>query len=843
MTNRDNTVFQNNDKLNFTNKVRDYINYYLMKDWILQSGMNFITWYWWSWKTTFIKYILNELKNEDNDYLNWRTLIHIQFNPWNFQSTKNIYQNFFENFLDSLIKEKYDSSLKSYINTLLKLLNSSWNNLLKSISGVINKDLLSVDDIIKKIDISLSTTYKDFVILITIDEIDRVDKNDLINIWKVLNIIKMLIELQRKNKEVQDNIICLYAADSKQLASFRIWDNEEEKPFMNFYQYYNKFPNTRYDVYRESINDMKSYILNQLNGFNNFKYLKEELIKKCNNLQAELEELNQPIVIRNVINTFDNMERSLNMNIDDVALKLNKNIYKDVLAKKEISFYINSRFKSNYEYVFDYIYINSINEKNYFLMNNLDLLYEEIFWGGINQNDKKSKYIEDKIGEIINKNYRFRYRLDYFDEDDDVHAKNNIMKLLQTNYEVVRAIISKVVEPWLKIVIDAFEVDVTNSLCIQDLLKIGNIENIEKILFLSRMWNTFLTRNHFTEIHNILLNNRGYEIEEKIKFFENSIEIFKRYILDLKNHPWKEINNSDTWFIITVLTFFHMFIRDVKSEIFDEYWNWKQWKEKESTIIIDWIAGLIRFCDEQFQKWTKLRFFFIYFYLRLIRYWVYRYEEKNSFILENIFKTILLYYYRDNTDFNLINTELSTCARVFEHNEFKNEMKGVNNNLVKYISDFFTLVKCNWDEISEILNIIETVIYAIFYEEKVNRESEIREFIKTYIKNRKYKFLLICNSLVYNFGYEQKSEFRNTFKSLNDVYKIIYNELNLKWGIDELFEKYYDEIHIYYEDEKHQTKEGNLKELVDSKIIKWKEFAKKSILHILDNFYKNDTIL
>ena len=33
----------------------------------------------------------------------------------------------------------------------------------------------------------------------------------------------MLIELQRKNKEVQDNIICLYAADSKQLASFRTY--------------------------------------------------------------------------------------------------------------------------------------------------------------------------------------------------------------------------------------------------------------------------------------------------------------------------------------------------------------------------------------------------------------------------------------------------------------------------------------------------------------------------------------------------------------------------------------------------------------------------------------------
>lgn len=843
MTNRDNTVFQNNDKLNFTNKVRDYINYYLMKDWILQSGMNFITWYWWSWKTTFIKYILNELKNEDNDYLNWRTLIHIQFNPWNFQSTKNIYQNFFENFIDSLMKEKYDSSLKSYINTLLKLLNSSWNNLLKSISGVINKDLLSVDDIIKKIDISLSTTYKDFVILITIDEIDRVDKNDLINIWKVLNIIKMLIELQRKNKEVQDNIICLYAADSKQLASFRIWDNEEEKPFMNFYQYYNKFPNTRYDVYRESIDDMKSYILNQLNGFNNFKYLKEELIKKCNNLQAELEELNQPIVIRNAINTFDNMWRTLNMNIDDVALKLNKNIYKDVLAKKEISFYINSRFKSNYEYVFDYIYINSINEKNYFLMNNLDLLYEEIFWGGINQNDKKSKYIEDKIGEIINKNYRFRYRLDYFDEDDDVHAKNNIMKLLQTNYEVVRAIISKVVESWIKIVVNSFEIDVANSLCTQDLLKIGNIENIEKILFLPRMWNTLLTRNHFTEIHNILLNNSGYGIEEKIKFFENSVEIFKRYISGLKNHSWEEINNSDTWFITTVLTFFHMFIRDVQSEIFDEYWNWKQWMENEATIITDWIAELIRFCNEQFEKWTKLRFFFLYFYLRLVRYWIYRYEEKNNLILENIFKTILLYYYRNNTDFHLINTEFSACARWIEYNEFKKEMEGANNNLVKYASDFFTLIKCNWNKISEILKIIETIIYAIFYEEKVSRETEIIEFINTYIKNKKHKFLLLCNSLVYNFDYEQKSEFRNTFKSLNDVYKIIYNELNLKWGIDELFEKYYDEIHIYYEDEKHQTKEGNLKELVDSKKIKWKEFAKKSILHILDNFYKNDTIL
>lgn len=831
------------DILRTNKKAEMYIKNYLLEEnnsseINIKPSMNLISWYWGSWKTRFIDEVLLELRNKDK-YKHWKTLIRIQFNPRDFQSTKNIYQHFFEIFIKSIIKEKYDWTLKSNINTLLNLLDNSWSNYLKLVSNLAYKETLSIDDMIEKISKTLMTTYHDYVIVVVIDEIDRVEEKDLVNVWKILNLVSKLIEIQ-KTAEKDKNLLCLYSVDLKFLSWFSFWNNWTTDT--DFYQYYNRFRNTEYDVYNSSKYDLVQYIFEKIEEMSYFDLRdidgissSQNLKNSCQYLFSELEDLNMPIVIRDAIYLFDNLKNSLNHVTKELELYFRWTIYSDILNERNINYYLQNRESKN-QYIFlDYVYIKSIYQKDFQIINKLDSIYNNnnLYFYSLYDNEEE-KHIIEKTAKYFTDKYKFKYRT--FSKKDF-----NFENFIKTDYPLISALIFKDnLDSWINAIINEYEKDILYNLCTHDLYKIDDVNNIEKILFSPRKWTIFSSRNHFTEIHNTLLNNRGYEIEEKIKFFENSVEIFKRYISDLKNHSWEEINNSDTWFIITVLTFFHMFIRDVQSEIFDEYWNWKQWMEKEANIIIDWIAGLIRFCDEQFEKWTKLRLFFLYFYLRLIRYWIYRYEEKNNLILENIFKAILSYYYRNNKDFHLMNTEFSTYSRLIEYNEFKNEMEGANNNLVKYISNFFTLIKCNWHETAEILKIIETIIYAIFYQEKVNKETEIREFINTYIKNKKHKFLLLCNSLVYNFGYEQKSEFRNTFKSLNDVYKTIYNELNLKWSIDELFEKHYEEICVYYEDERHQTKETNLKELVDGKILKWKEFAKKSILHILNNFYNNN---
>ena len=77
----------------------------------------------------------------------------------------------------------------------------------------------NVQDILKSINDSLQATYKDYFIVVIIDDIDRVEKKDLLNIGKILNLLKNLTDIQKKDKP-DPNLICFYSTDSNYLNTF-----------------------------------------------------------------------------------------------------------------------------------------------------------------------------------------------------------------------------------------------------------------------------------------------------------------------------------------------------------------------------------------------------------------------------------------------------------------------------------------------------------------------------------------------------------------------------------------------------------------------------------------------
>ena len=87
---------------------------------------------------------------------------------------------------------------------MFKLFNSSTDN---------------IEDILKSINISLQTTYKDYFIVVVIDDIDRVEKARLLNLGKILNLLKNLTDIQKKENP-DPNLICFYSADSNYLNNF-----------------------------------------------------------------------------------------------------------------------------------------------------------------------------------------------------------------------------------------------------------------------------------------------------------------------------------------------------------------------------------------------------------------------------------------------------------------------------------------------------------------------------------------------------------------------------------------------------------------------------------------------
>lgn len=832
----------NNDILKSNQRAKNYINNYLLEESEkheikVKPWMNLITWYWWSWKTRFIEEVLNEASSIVSRH--WKKLIHIQFNPRDFQSTDNIYQHFFETFINSILKEKYNWNLKSSINILLDLLDNSWSNYLKLISKIIHKETLSINDMIEKINKILVTMYKEYIIIVVVDEIDRLEQFDLVNVWKILNLISKLTEKQ-KIMEEDKNLTCLYSVDLKYLSWFSFWDNW--KTSTDFYQYYNKFRNTEYDVYNSSKYDLIQYIFENIKeiSYFNFSYIEgisniQALMASCQSLFLKLEELEIPIVVRDAIYLFDNLKISLEQIWKSLESYFSRTIYSNIFDKKNINYYLTSWGKNN-QYIFlYYVYIKSIHQKDFQIINDLDRIYNiyNSYVFSLYEDEKNKQIITDAVNNFIDR-YKFKFS----------EVNFNFENFIKFDYPLIRALISKDnIESRTTAIINEYEKDIIYELCTQNFYKIDNIDNLEKILFLTKESGIFSSRNHFTEIYNIVLNNIKYKAEGKFKFFQNSLEIFKGYISDLNTHSWEEIDNFDTWFIITVLTFLHMFIKDVQFVIFNNNWTPKVNQEDNINTIIDWIIRILQVSDELFKRWTKFRFFYIYFYLRLCRYWIYTYEQKRNknlkYLISKIFQKV------DNSDINQDEYiwDLSQDIRLFEFRKFESELKHVKNNLVKFIKDFLDEIWCNWDKIVELLKICETIIYSLFYSKQTDNKEydDINSFLNTYIKDKKYKFLLLCNWLVYNFAYEWKSSFRNDFPLLNETYKNIYKELDKNWEINILFDMYYDDVSIYYEDENHYTKNWKLKKLVESKELQPKSLTKKTILNIMDRFYKNDS--
>lgn len=360
------------DCLNLSPIIKDYIEYQLLEQdeekgkYTIKSGMNFITWLWGSGKTFFIEETLKHLK-EAKDYLWERKFIRIDFSPRNLETTASIYSHFLDTFISELLSEKYDPNLKGYKSNLLKIL-GAWtgNNYLDMFFKLFNSPSENVQDILKSINNSLKTTYKDYFVVVVIDDIDRVEKKDLLNIGKILNLLKNLTGIQKEDKDKNKsdpNLICFYSADSNYLNNFYLWDRQEEKG-INFYQYFNKFRDTQIDIYDTTYQNLitfleKSFLKNQDN---------EETPHDpnlCNKLFDSLRKKNTPITIRDLLFLKKEILRKFQQNINKTEEELK--IYNDIISREDCNAYFYS--STNYNNIcLLYIYeIYIWNRSEYFI--------------------------------------------------------------------------------------------------------------------------------------------------------------------------------------------------------------------------------------------------------------------------------------------------------------------------------------------------------------------------------------------------------------------------------------------------------------------------------------------
>lgn len=614
------------DCLNLSPIIKDYIEYQLLEQekgkYTIKSGMNFITWLWGSGKTFFIDRLLEHLKKH-KDYLWERKFIRIDFSPRNLETTKSIYSHFLNTFISELLWEKYDPNLKGYKFNLLKIL-GSWtgNNYLDMFFKLFNSPSENVQEILKRINHSLQTTYKSYFIVVVMDDIDRVEKRDLLNIGKILNLLKNLTGIQKEDKDKNKsdpNLICLYSADSNYLNNFYLWDRQEEKG-INFYQYFNKFRDSQIDIYDATYQNLITFLENTILKINDkVDFLR---ILECGELLQSLKEKDIAITIRDLLFLKKETLGKFQQNIDKAKEKLGK--YNDIISHEECNSYFYF-WDSRVTIFLLYLYTKSVYEKDPYVLSDLNFYSEK--------NDRWSDNLQSedaRIREIKDKHsFIFRYlNLDNFWRD-----KYNLIENLIHNKNDPKTFSGYIIDSWTASIIEKIKKP--------DFNKDNKFPEIVNRLFSPlKEWNNIIIYN----ITRTIYNSRADDDRKLFRtFFDNYIQIIREYFTLLWEHNWKD-TEREIWFINATVDFFWTFT-DMKSfpivNIQDPDWSLKKERSEK-------IKGLFK----EIQK-NNIVYKFIFFYLILRTHSYSKQENKKD--LKELIESFSLYEIINDEDASIVN--------------------------------------------------------------------------------------------------------------------------------------------------------------------------------------------
>lgn len=725
------------DCLNLSPIIKDYIEYHLLEQdeekgkYTIKSGMNFITWLWGSGKTFFIEETLKHLK-EPKDYLWERKFIRIDFSPRNLETTASIYSHFLDTFISELLSEKYAPNLKGYKSNLLKIL-GAWtgNNYLDMFFKLFNSPSENVQDILKSINNSLQTTYKDCFVVVVIDDIDRVEKKDLLNIGKILNLLKNLTSIQKEDKDKNKsdpNLICFYSADSNYLNNFYLWDHQEENA-INFYQYFNKFRDTQIDIYDATYQNLikfleKSFLKNQDNEET------QHDSNLCNKLFDSLRKKNTPITIRDLLFLKKEILEKFQQNINKAKKELEK--YNDIISREECD---------SYFYFWDirvnifllYLYTKSVYEKDPYILSDLKFYSEKT---GLRSHNLQSE--EARIREIKDKHsFIFKHlNLEHFWED-----KYNLIEKLIHNQNDTKS--------FSRYIFDSWKASIIEKIKNPDFHKDNKFPEIVNRLFSPlKEWYSPVMYYIISNISNNLGEDRRLTASN---FFDNYIQIIKTYIPLLWEHNWKDTEREE-FFIYNTIKFFWIFTDTEKFPIVNiEDPDWSLKKERSEKI-----KGLF----EEIQKNDNIVYQFMFLYL-ILRTHSYSKQENKK--------------------------DLEELIESFSPSEIVNNSKIVNNeeasisNLTKKFLEIPSNISCDDKVFIETLSIL---LYDL-----IHRDWKDLPLLKRFWEENSLLLLIysmFCNiqSPIQFFPWEHDEKQK-------ECYKKIYQEL-LKskwWDIKPLIEE------------------------------------------------------
>ena len=578
---------KNKDYLDLSPIIKDYIEYQLLEQdeekgkYTIKSGMNFITWLWGSGKTFFIEETLKHLK-EPKDYLWERKFIRIDFSPRNLETTASIYSHFLDTFISELLSEKYDPNLKGYKSNLLKIL-WAWtgNNYLDMFFKLFNSPTENVQDILKSINNSLKTTYKDYFVVVVIDDIDRVEKKDLLNIGKILNLLKNLTGIQKEDKDKNKsdpNLICLYSGDSNYLNNFYLWDLQEEKG-INFYQYFNKFRDSQIDIYEATYKNLITFLNNSFAEINNKETISHT--SECSRLFNSLKEKDIAVTIRDLLFLKKEILGKFQQNIDKAKIELVK--YSDIISPEEVDSYFYF-WNDRINLFLWYLYTKSVYEIDPNILSDLDKAIPK----------REENNNEDGIIKKIKKENHFFF------------SRIAIWRDQKNNYDLIKQLINnqKNDNPFKDYILNCWIKSIAKEMIEKKLQNNKNFHNIVKRLFSTQNSLIFGVMKEF-------FDNR-HEYSDVI--YSNVLESYIQIILEL----FKNISKYDR---NTLSQRHHGFFEKICQDFSDftiKEWPFLREINNINSVLKQWLDTIEKFFKEiQSNNDTEHQFIFLYLILNL----------------------------------------------------------------------------------------------------------------------------------------------------------------------------------------------------------------------------------
>ena len=740
---------KNKDYLDLSPIIKDYIEYQLLEQekgkYKIKSGMNFITWLWGSGKTFFIEKTLKYFKNPENhlweskDYLWKREFIRIDFSPRNLETTGSIYSHFLDTFISELLSKKYDPNLKSYKSNLLKIV-GAWtgNNYLDMFFKLFNSSTDNIEDILKSINISLQTTYKDYFIVIVIDDIDRVEKMRLLNIGKILNLLKNLTDIQKKEK-ADSNLICFYSADSNYLNNFYLWDRQEEKG-INFYQYFNKFRDTQIDIYESTYENLITFLANSIIEIKDNKGTRETRYL-CKNLCDSLKEKDIAVTIRDLLFLKKEILGKFQQNIDQAKRELEK--YNDIISDEEYDSYFYF-WDTRVNIFLLYLYTKSVYEKDQYILSDLKFYSEKTDrWShNLQSENARIREIKDKHSFIFQ-----HLNLDHFWGD-----KYNLIEKLIHNQNDTKS--------FSRYIFDSWKASIIEKIKKPDFHRDNKFPEIVNRLFSPlEEWYSSVMYYIIRNISNNLGEDRRLTAGN---FFDNYIQIIKTSIPLLWEHNWKDTEREES-FIYNTIKFFWIFTDTEKFPIVNiEDPDWSLKKERSEKI-----KGLF----EEIQKNDKIVYQFMFLYL-ILRTHSYSKQENKK--------------------------DLEELIESFSPSEIVNNSKIVNNeeasilNLTKKFLEIPSNISCDDKVFIETLSIL---LYDL-----IHRDWKDLPLLKRFWEEN--SLLLLIYSMICNVQLPIEFFLWEQDKEQKECYTKIYQELlkSQRGSIKPLIKKLKNKILIKYKE-------------------------------------------